>query len=73
MPPPPGVESNFVDPVSIGYEVYVAAAVCMPLILSFTMLRVYAKMKVFKKRTKDDCEFLRTRTSVKFHLTAEKQ
>ncbi|KAK8108382.1 hypothetical protein PG984_014183 [Apiospora sp. TS-2023a] len=48
--PPPGVTPNFVNPDSTLYQVYVTAAVCIPLMLVFASFRwgckVFVKQKV---------------------------
>ena len=53
-PPPPGVTPNFIDPLSRAYQVYVAAGVCLPLMLISASLRFYAKVFLFKSRSKAD-------------------
>ena len=53
-PPPPGVIPNFVDPPSRAYQVYVAAGVCLPLMLAFAALRFYAKVFLLKSRSRAD-------------------
>lgn len=54
MPPPPGQVSNFANPPSSANAVYIAAGICLPLILLFAGLRFYAKFKILKKKTWDD-------------------
>ena len=53
-PPPPGVRPNFVNPVSRAYQIYVAAGVCLPLMLLFAGMRFYAKVFLLKSITKAD-------------------
>ncbi|MCJ1395154.1 hypothetical protein MMC18_008035 [Xylographa bjoerkii] len=55
--PPPGVIPNFTHPESIASEIYVAAGVCMPLVLLFAVVRYYAKIVVMKKWAWDDLTF----------------
>ncbi|KAL8822520.1 MAG: hypothetical protein Q9191_006744, partial [Dirinaria sp. TL-2023a] len=54
MPPPPGQVSNFANPPSSASAVYIAAGICLPLILLFAGLRFYAKFRILKKKTWDD-------------------
>ena len=58
LPPPPGQVSNFVSPESRAYAVYVAAGICLPLVVVFAALRFYAKLKLMKRKTWGDCESL---------------
>ena len=55
-PPPAGEHSDFVHPPSRAPEFYIAATICVPLMLIFAVLRFYAKMVIKKKKTWDDCE-----------------
>lgn len=57
-PPPPGVVPNLVDPESRAHEIYVATSVCLPLIVLFATMRVYARVAIQKKWTWDDCKIL---------------
>lgn len=41
--PPPGETANFTDPKSIAYQVYITAAVCIPLVVVFSLLRFVSK------------------------------
>lgn len=54
--PPPGHIPNFVNPASRAYQVYVTACVCMPLIVMFAAMRLYARIAILKKWTWDDGE-----------------
>lgn len=57
-PPPPGVTPNFKNPESRADQIYISAGICLPLILLFAALRIYAKISILKKkRTWDDCEW----------------
>ncbi|KAF1953700.1 hypothetical protein CC80DRAFT_595600 [Byssothecium circinans] len=46
--PPPGLESDFTNPVSLGRPAVVSAGVCIPLILLFALVRVYARVLLDK-------------------------
>ena len=52
--PPPGVLPNLTNPISRASEIYVAASVCLPLIVLFAATRFYAKVAILKKWTWDD-------------------
>ena len=56
--PPPGIVPNLESPVSRASEIYVAASVCLPLIVLFAAARFYAKVAILKKWTWDDGESL---------------
>lgn len=56
--PPPGETPNFAHPPSRASAVYIAAGICVPLILLFAALRLYAKLAIMKnKKSWDDCEY----------------
>ncbi|MCJ1381606.1 hypothetical protein MMC17_004717 [Xylographa soralifera] len=55
--PPPGVIPNFAHPETTAPELYVAAGICIPLILVFAVIRFYAKIAIMKKWTMDDLTF----------------
>lgn len=55
-PPPPGQHPDLTHPPSRALELYIAASVCLPLILVFAGLRFYAKVIMKRKRTWDDCK-----------------
>jgi hypothetical protein len=55
--PPPGVTSNFDNPVSRENEIYIASGVFLPLMTGFLILRVYTRMKFSRQLGADDCEF----------------
>jgi hypothetical protein len=56
-PPPPGQHSDFAHPPSIASKLYIAAGICLSLILIFATMRFYAKIILKKKRTWDDRKF----------------
>lgn len=58
LQPPPGIVPNFVNPPDRTFQLYVVAGVCLPLILLFASLRLYAKLWLIQSRTKDDCKKL---------------
>ncbi|KAF2275313.1 uncharacterized protein EI97DRAFT_501919 [Westerdykella ornata] len=47
--PPPGVASNFKDPVFLGRPVVITAAICMLFVLLFVAARIYARAAVFRR------------------------
>jgi hypothetical protein len=47
--PPPGVTPNFVNPDSSAYQIYITAAVCIVLMLFFTVARLVAKISLRQK------------------------
>ena len=53
-PPPPGVESNFVDPDNIAYMIYAAIGVTMPLALLACGLRLYTSKAIVGRWHVDD-------------------
>ncbi|PSN74792.1 hypothetical protein BS50DRAFT_24051 [Corynespora cassiicola Philippines] len=46
--PPAGVTSHFVDPRFLGLPLLVTAGVCLPLVLLFAAVRIYARLAVDK-------------------------
>ncbi|KAM0801902.1 hypothetical protein BDR22DRAFT_145079 [Usnea florida] len=54
VPPPPGEHSDIAHPPSRAPDLYIAASICLPLIVIFAALRFYAKMIIKKKKTWDD-------------------
>ena len=56
QPPPGSIVPNFAHPEDRAYQVYTAAAVCLPIILVFASLRLYAKVFLIRSRTRDDCK-----------------
>ena len=59
--PPPGVIPNLENPQSRAFELFVTASVCLPLIIFFASLRLYAKVAILKKWTWDDSELTHRR------------
>ncbi|KAF2649783.1 hypothetical protein K491DRAFT_721365 [Lophiostoma macrostomum CBS 122681] len=47
--PPTGVSSNFVKPAFLGLPVLIVAGICLPLVLLFAAIHIYAKVKVSKR------------------------
>ncbi|KAI4115016.1 MAG: hypothetical protein LQ338_007924 [Usnochroma carphineum] len=56
--PPPGQTANLEHPESNAIRVYVAASICIPLIVSFAGLRTYNKIYVNPGRALDDYTFM---------------
>ena len=56
LPPPPGVTPNFSNPESRAVEIYIAAGICLPIIVLSAMVRFYAKAAGLRKWTGDDGE-----------------
>ena len=56
LTPPPGQKSNFINPDSRAFELYLTTGVCLPLILVFASLRFYAKIFIVGKKSWDDRE-----------------
>lgn len=56
IPPPPGRITNLINPESRASGIYVAASICLPLIVLFAAMRFYAKVAILKKWTWDDGE-----------------
>ncbi|KAL8863020.1 MAG: hypothetical protein Q9178_000393 [Gyalolechia marmorata] len=56
--PPPGVTANFDHPASNTWHVNVTAAICIPLIVVFSSLRLYAQWYLYPCRTKADYTFM---------------
>ncbi|KAL9636436.1 MAG: hypothetical protein Q9164_002821 [Protoblastenia rupestris] len=54
LTPPPGQKSNFHNPDSRAFELYLTTGVCLPLILVFASLRFYAKIFIVGKKSWDD-------------------
>ena len=57
-PPPPGVTPNFEHPASNTWHVQVTAAVCIPLIVLFSSLRLYTQQHLYSSRTIADYTFM---------------
>lgn len=57
MPPPAGVQSNFVNPVSNAYIVRIPTFVLLPLMLLFVGIRMIARFVLAHTSGADDCTF----------------
>ena len=47
------IDSANVEPRS--HQAYIVAGICLPLVLIFVSLRLYAKLCILRSRTWDDC------------------
>lgn len=56
--PPPGVTANFDHPDSNSHRAYIAAGVCIPVIVVFASLRIYSNLYVYRSRTWSDFTFM---------------
>ncbi|KAL8654919.1 MAG: hypothetical protein Q9226_003243 [Calogaya cf. arnoldii] len=54
LPPPPGVRSNFDNPVTRGPDVVIASSICLTLMLSLVVMRFYTKIAIKRKLGWDD-------------------
>lgn len=54
-PPPPGVTSNFIDPLSRAYQTRIAIGVMLALMVPLLFLRLYTRLRVTKTFGLDDC------------------
>lgn len=52
---PPGIIPNFVNPESRGPVSVIACTIAMVLMMSFVLVRFYAKLAVIRKWNWDDC------------------
>ncbi|KAF1999228.1 hypothetical protein P154DRAFT_232007 [Amniculicola lignicola CBS 123094] len=52
--PPSGVLPNFANPPYMGRPVLITAGICLPLVVLFSAVRVFAKARILKKWTLDD-------------------
>lgn len=52
--PPPGVESNFVNPPNAGYRLIIVGAVLLPIMCIFVTIRMLTKIRITRKATWDD-------------------
>ena len=55
-PPPPGRESNLIDPESRAYQVIIVIAVVSFLVVVLSSMRVYTRLKITRTFGVDDCE-----------------
>ena len=53
--PPPGVTSNFINPVSHGPALVITSAVCITLMIICVTIRLYTKFYIRKTWGWDDC------------------
>ncbi|KAL8766790.1 MAG: hypothetical protein Q9209_006529 [Squamulea sp. 1 TL-2023] len=56
--PPPGVTANFDHPAVNTWHVSITAAICIPLIVIFSLLRLYTQQYIYPSRTKADYTFM---------------
>ena len=55
-PPPPGVTPNFVNPESPGHQYVITSTICLVLMISLLLLRLYSKHFVTHTLSIDDRE-----------------
>lgn len=53
--PPPGVTSNFIDPVSQAGQTQTTIYVALPVMLILLSLRIYTRARIFRAVQFDDC------------------
>ena len=58
LPPPAGVDSNFINPPSKAHDIYVLEGIFLTLMLLTVAMRIYVRSKVLKEWGWDDCECL---------------
>ncbi len=58
LPPPAGVQSNFVDPPSRASITVWSNAVGLSLMLSCVMIRLYVRGRIMRSLWWDDCEYI---------------
>lgn len=61
MPPPPGVTSNFENPVTLAPICRTAIFVAAPLAIVSLALRLYTRLRVTRSIGIDDCKILSER------------
>lgn len=54
--PPPGVTSNFIDPVNTGYQQTICNVLCSIFVAIFVGMRIYTRVKLVKCVSWDDCK-----------------
>ena len=54
--PPPGTQSNLVDPYNRGPQMAVAATIIVALALICYAMRMYSKTSIIRRFSVDDCE-----------------
>ena len=57
-PPPPGVVADFNSPSSNVWKIYLTVGICLTAILVFSVCRLYVKVAVIKRFSRDDYFFL---------------
>lgn len=55
LPPPPGISSKFIDPVTRAPAFVITCAVCITLMVICVTVRVYTKLYITKTWGWDDC------------------
>ena len=55
-PPPPGVTSNFVNPVSQATAIKVISTICMLFVFVSFAMRIYVRLWIKRTLQKDDCK-----------------
>ena len=55
LKPPPGVTSNFENPLSQGPVLVVVGSILNALMIVFVLARAYTKIYIIRKATWDDC------------------
>lgn len=58
LQPPPGVQSNFVDPPSLVPSAIVVESIFFPLMILAVLTRLFVRAKITKGWGWDDCNFL---------------
>ncbi|KAF2228640.1 hypothetical protein EV356DRAFT_537928 [Viridothelium virens] len=54
VPPPPGVESNFIDPPNFGKSFIIFGGVILPTMLVLLVVRLHTKFRIIGQRSWDD-------------------
>lgn len=54
-PANPLIAPNSTKVESRSHQAYIVAGICLPLVLIFVSLRIYAKLCILRSRTWDDC------------------
>jgi hypothetical protein len=52
-----GVVSDIENRKFHGYPILVAASICLPIVITLTLLRLYVRLVVLRKWALDDCKF----------------
>ena len=56
--PPPGVETNFVDPTNLDTAVITVLSICLTITSFAVLIRWYTKFSVMKSVAYEDCKSL---------------